>query len=79
MAAREVAYSKRLMNRLHRQLFQQRLRLFQIARIQPLGKPPVNWSQQFARLLHLALVAPEACEVDCGFLFGRFTGSLSEP
>jgi hypothetical protein len=28
---------------------------------QALRKPPVHRSQQFARLLHLALVAPEAC------------------
>jgi hypothetical protein len=44
-----------------RQLVEQRLRLFQIARVEPLRKPPVNRSQQFACLLHLALVAPEAC------------------
>src|SRR5262249_5717591 len=46
---------------LHRQLLQQRLRLLQIARIEALSEPPVNRSQQFARLLHLALVAPEVC------------------
>jgi hypothetical protein len=34
------------------QLLQQRLRVPQIARIKPLRKPPVNRSQQFARLLH---------------------------
>ena len=33
----------------------------QIARVEPLGEPAVNRSQQFARLLHLALVAREAC------------------
>jgi hypothetical protein len=44
------------------QLLQQRLRLFQIARVEPFCKPPVHRSEQFARFLHLALVAPEACE-----------------
>jgi hypothetical protein len=33
-------------------------------RLEPLREPPANHSQQFARLLHLALVAPEAREVD---------------
>src|SRR4029077_17057959 len=46
----------------HRQVIQQRLRLLQIARVEPLRKPPVNRSEQFACLLHLALVTPEACE-----------------
>src|SRR5262249_61736979 len=41
---------------------QQRLRFLQIARTEPLRKPPINRSQQFARLLHLALDAPEAGE-----------------
>src|SRR5262249_7545938 len=41
---------------------EQRLRVLQIARVKPLGKPPVNRSKQFARFPHLALVAPEACE-----------------
>jgi hypothetical protein len=43
-----------------RQLLQEHLRLLQITRVKPFRKPPVNRSQQFARLLHLALVAPEA-------------------
>src|ERR1700733_4616658 len=47
---------------LFRQLLQQRLRLFQIARIKSLRKPPVHRSQQFARLLHFALSPPETCE-----------------
>ena len=51
---------------LRRQLLQQRLRFFQIARVEPLRKPPVNRSQQFARLLHLALVTPEAREAHGG-------------
>ena len=52
-----------------RQLLQQRLRLFQIARVEPLSEPAVNRSQQFASLLRLALVAPEACEAHCGAKF----------
>src|ERR1700722_8448141 len=38
----------------------------------PLRKPPVNRSEQFARLLHLALIAPEACEAHSGAKFPRF-------
>jgi hypothetical protein len=51
-----------LSGRSRRQLLQQRLRFLQIARVEPFGEPPVNRSQQFARLQHLALVAPEAPE-----------------
>jgi hypothetical protein len=51
---------------LRRQLFQQRLRLLQVARVEAFGKPPVNRSQEFVRLLHLALVAPEVCEAHGG-------------
>ena len=72
-----------------RQLLQQRLRLFQITRLEPLRKLPINRSQQFARLLHLALVTPEACIVEgCKFLgldllsaqiiFGRSSQGLPE-
>jgi hypothetical protein len=44
---------------------QQRLRIHQIARVEALRKPAIHRSQQFARLLHLALVAPEAlCATD---------------
>ena len=43
---------------LRRHLLQQRLRLFKIASVQAFREPPVNWSKRFARLLHLALVAP---------------------
>ena len=38
----------------------------------PFGEPAVNRSQQFARLLHLALVAPEPCEAHCGAEFPGF-------
>jgi hypothetical protein len=34
------------------ELLQQLLRLFQIACVEPLSEPAVNWSQKFARLLH---------------------------
>ena len=54
------------------QLFQQCLRLLQIARVESLSEPAVDWSEQFARLLHLALVAPEACEAHGGAEFPGF-------
>ena len=44
------------------QLLEQRLRVLQIARVKALGEPAVDRREQFARLLHLALVAPEAGE-----------------
>jgi hypothetical protein len=44
------------------QFVRQRLRLLQIAHVEPFSEPPVNRSKQFARLLHLALIAPEAGE-----------------
>ena len=37
-----------------RQLFEQRLRLLQIERVEAFGEPAVDRSKQFARLLHLA-------------------------
>src|SRR5215468_8850725 len=48
------------------QLSQQRLRLLEIARVEPLREPPVNRSKQFARLLRLALIAPETREAHGG-------------
>jgi hypothetical protein len=54
------------------QLLQQRLRLLQIARVEPLREPPVHRSKQFARLLHLALVTPEACEAHGGAEYPGF-------
>ena len=51
------------------QLPQQHLRLLQIARVEPFREPPVNRSKQFARLLHLALVAPETREAHGGAEF----------
>jgi hypothetical protein len=49
----EVARSCRSNKALRRQLLQQRLRVFQIARVESFSEPPVHRSQQFARLLHL--------------------------
>ena len=51
---------------LRRQLLQQRLRFLQIARVEALSEPAVNRSKQFARFLHLALVAPETREAHGG-------------
>src|SRR6516162_7695270 len=41
-----------------RQCVDQRLRVLQVARIEPFGKPPVDRSEQFEGLLRLTLVAP---------------------
>jgi hypothetical protein len=41
---------------------QQRLRLLQIEPVEPLSEPAVHGSQEFLRLLHVALVTPEARE-----------------
>ena len=54
---------------LRSQFLHQRLRFLQIARVKPLGEPPVNRSQQFARFAHLVLVAPEAREANGGAEF----------
>ena len=54
------------------QLIEQCLRLLQIARVEPFRKPTVDRSQQFARLLHLALVTPEARDAHCGAEFPGF-------
>src|SRR5262249_16226880 len=48
------------------QLLQQRLRFFQVARVESFSEPPVNRRQQFARFHRLALVTPEAGEADGG-------------
>src|SRR5580693_2258763 len=56
-----------------RQPVEQRLRVLQIARIEALGEPPVNRGQKFARLLHLALGAPEAGEAHGGAKFKGFS------
>src|SRR5260370_29290240 len=45
-----------------RRRVEQRLRVLEVARVEPLGKPPVDRSEQFASLLRLALVAPEPCK-----------------
>ena len=50
--------------RSYRELLQQRLGLLQIERVEAFGEPAINRSQQFASLLHLALVAPEEAAQD---------------
>ena len=45
---------------------------FRSSGVEAFRKPPVDRSKQFARLLRLALVAPEACDA----IFLRF-GNLS--
>ena len=57
---------------LRRQFLQQRLRVLQIERLEALRKPTINRSQQFARLPHLALVAPETREAHGGAQFPGF-------
>jgi hypothetical protein len=59
------------------QLTEQRLRFPQIERIEPFGEPAVDRSEQFASLLHLALVAPEACEAGGGTQLERLCALLS--
>ena len=59
-------HSKRSTRQRQDLLLQQRLRLLQIARVKAFSEPPLNRSKQFARLVHLTLVAPEACEAHCG-------------
>ena len=44
----------------------------QIARVKALGEPGIHRSQQIARLLHLALVAPETGEAHGGAEFPGF-------
>ena len=50
-----------------RQLLQQRLRLRQIARIEPFSEPAVDRSKPFVSLPRLFLVAPRRCQAYCGF------------
>src|SRR5580693_6109777 len=45
---------------------EQHLRLLQIARVEAFCEPPVNRSKQFASLVRLTLVTPEACEAHGG-------------
>jgi hypothetical protein len=58
--------------RVCRQPFQQRLRVLQIARLEPFSEPAVNGSEQSVSLLRLALIAPEACEAHGGAEFPGF-------
>jgi hypothetical protein len=41
------------------QLIEQRLRLFQVERIEPLGKPAVDRIEKLAGLIPLVLIAPQ--------------------
>ena len=52
-----------------RQLGEKRLGVFQIARVETFGEPAVHRSEQFARLLRIALRAPEAREAHCAAQF----------
>jgi hypothetical protein len=61
---REVATST-----LRCECVKQSLRLLQIERIEPLGEPAVDRSEQFACLITLALVAPETGEAGGGAEF----------
>jgi hypothetical protein len=54
------------------QTIQQPLRLLQIERVEAFRKPAVNRSEQFASLLRLALVTPEAREAHGGAEFPGF-------
>jgi hypothetical protein len=76
----QSCYKKRVtINGSHDQFIEQRLRLFQITRVEPFRKPPVNRSQQFASLLRLALVTPEAREAHGGAEFPGFGLLLARP
>ncbi len=48
-----------------RQLVEQCLRLFQITRVEPFGKPAVDGSEKIAGLILLAPIAPEPCHAHC--------------
>src|SRR5262249_32782583 len=54
------------------QLVEQRLSVFQIDRVEALSEPAVDRSEQFASLLRLALVAPEAGPTDRRAQLPRF-------
>ena len=54
------------------QLLEQRLSLFQIARVEPFGEPAVDGSKQIASLIPLALIAPEPRHARCGAEFPGF-------
>jgi len=58
------------------QFIEQCLGLFQVERVEAFGEPAVDRGKQFARLLHLALVAPEAGEAHCGAQLQRFRSLL---
>ena len=51
-------------SRSRRQLVEQVLGFLQIERVEPFGEPAVDRSKKLARLIPLALIAPEAGEVE---------------
>ena len=55
-----------------RQLVEECLGLFQIARVKPLGEPAVDRSEKLASLIALALIAPETRHVHRGAQFQGF-------
>ena len=54
------------------QLVEQRLRFLQIKRVEAFGEPAVDRSKQFASLLRLALITPEAREAQDRYLATDF-------
>jgi hypothetical protein len=44
------------------QLFEQRLGLLQVGGVKALGEPAVDWGQQLARLITLALLLPQVAQ-----------------
>ena len=54
------------------QLVEQRLCLFQIARVKPFSEPAVDRSEKLASLIPLALIAPEPRHAHCGAEFPGF-------
>jgi hypothetical protein len=58
------------------QFIEQVLGFVQIARVEAFCEPPVKRSQEFARLLHLALFAPEAGEARRGAEFPGLASCL---
>src|SRR5262245_46987047 len=45
-----------------RQLVEQRLRVDEVARVEPLGEPGIDWGEEVAGFGALGLIAPEARE-----------------
>src|SRR5262249_23634680 len=58
--------------RLRRQLVERRLGLFQIARVEAFGEPPIDRSEKIASLIALSLITPEPRHAHCGAEFPGF-------